>query len=115
MESEMLLPNVLAWMKQRNELPRLRIKGGEIRTLVQIAVRTGQAKIGETVIPDMLAPVDVLDVKCQERSGRLWQSAVFTTIMGAFPDLCAGQSVHQAVPGVRSSRFLALICSNVTN
>ena len=69
----MLVPVVLTRMEEWNEFSGLWIKRREVWAFVKIAVRTGQAKIGQTVVLDVLARLNVLDVKRQKRGGRLRQ------------------------------------------
>ena len=55
---------VIAWMKQWDNLPSLYVKRGEIRSLVQIAVGTGQAQNLTGCRPERVAGTFVLIFVC---------------------------------------------------
>ena len=74
---KVLIPLVLARMKQPDECATSRVKPAQVRPLVGIAVVTGQSEISIGVTSAMLTSDDMLDVICEERLRVLRQVAVF--------------------------------------
>lgn len=57
----MLVPLVAAWMKKRNDIPRLGIKRTQIAAFMAVTICTGKAKIGFYRITAMLFCVDMVN------------------------------------------------------
>ena len=62
-QAEVLFPDVVAWVKQRNDLPGLRVNPRQIRTFMCIAPVAGQGQVGRSVATAVLAGNDMLDVE----------------------------------------------------
>jgi hypothetical protein len=91
---EVCIPPVRTRMEESNQLARIRICSGDVRTLVAIAVQAGEGEVFKIRQPSVLACNDVVDVKGQRinRSGKV---AIFTSVLGATPDLPDHIPVHE--------------------
>lgn len=61
-----MVPILIAWIKEWNYLSAVGGEGGEVRPLVQIAVRARKAKIRLSIVLDVLPSIDVFDVERQK-------------------------------------------------
>ena len=93
---EVLIPLAQPWMKQPDERTVFRVKCAEVRSLMCIAVVTGESEISAVVSSAMLASDDVLDVIGEERLRILRQAPVFAAITSPFADSLPELLVHQA-------------------
>ena len=82
---EMILPAILSRMIQTNGSIGIWIEAKEIRSLVKIAVYTGEREIGLDTQPPMLAGHDVLDVKRRVSFITNLQTTVLAAMPRAFP------------------------------
>ncbi len=64
---EMIFPPLASWVKERDDLIRLRIDPGQIGALVQIAINTSETKIVRIIGSSMFLGDDVLDVEFCKR------------------------------------------------
>ena len=53
-------------MIQRDQLACDGVKRGDVRALVEIAVRAREARVSQTVVMHVLSRLNMLDVECQE-------------------------------------------------
>ena len=81
-------------MKQARHFFRLRIKPGEIRTFMEIAMMTGESEVFRRVLSSVLTRRDVFDVKWQWLLLRP-QVAILAATVGALPNQLAQLGVHQ--------------------
>jgi hypothetical protein len=93
---KVLIPLVLARVKQPDKRAAFRVKAGQVRPLVQIAVVTGKSEVSSVVASAMLTSDDMLDVICEERLRVLPQVAVFAAMTSALADKLPERLVHQA-------------------
>ena len=90
---EVLVPVIVAGMKQASYFTRFRINPSQIRTFVNVAIKAGPCQIGEHGFPVMHFRDDMIDLK-RQLIRRLWDAAVFTTIAGALANLSSKTLVH---------------------
>ena len=93
---KVLIPLVLARMKQPDECAAFRVKPAQVRALVGIAVETGQSEVSIVVTSAMLTSDDMLDVIGGERLRVLRQAAVFAAMTSPLADKSPERLVHQA-------------------
>ena len=62
-KSEMLGPKIKARVKQADELPRIGVKAGDVRTFEAIAVEASQRKVLYRCGSSMLSSNNVIDLK----------------------------------------------------
>ncbi len=86
-------PAIPPGMEQPGQFTRVRIKSGEVRAFVEIAVVAGQREVFRRVAAIMLARHDVFDMKSQRFLG-LRQSAVFASVFRARADELAERLLH---------------------
>jgi len=60
---EVVVPPVYPWMEEPNDLARVGICPGNVRTFMPITVKTRQGEIIENRLASMLTRNDVIDVK----------------------------------------------------
>ena len=82
----MLIPRMTARVEKRLDSSRHRVDPGEVRTLMQIALRAGQGKILFIVRPAMLLRDDVLNLICDERLIGLAGAAIFAATARSLPN-----------------------------
>lgn len=93
MKPEMLVPDFSSRIEESHEGPGRRIKGGEVRSLVEVATVARQCKVAGVVRSGMLPRNHVLNVK--SRINRpLWQMAILTLFPRAESDEASGGGVH---------------------
>jgi len=80
---KVLIPLVLARMKQSDECAAFRVKPAQVRPLVGIAVVTGQSEVSIVVTSATLTSNDMLDVIGEERLGLLRHAGWLTASCGA--------------------------------
>ena len=93
---EVLIPLVLARVKQPDECAAFRVKPTQVRPVVCIAMVAGESEISAVVSSAMLACDDVLDVIGEEWLRVLRQAAVFAAMTGPFADKLPEALVYQA-------------------
>ena len=93
---KVLIPLVLARVKQPDKRAAFRVKAAQIRPLVHIAVVTGESEVSTVVASAMLTSDDMLDVICEERFRVLRQVAVFAAMTSPLADKLPERLVHQA-------------------
>jgi hypothetical protein len=93
---KVLIPLVLARMKQPDKCAAFRVKPAQVRPLVGIAVVTGQSEVSIVVTSAMLTSDDMLDVISEERLGLLRHAAVFAAMTGPVADKLPEPLIHQA-------------------
>lgn len=105
----MIAPDVTPGVKQRSDLPSLRIDSRKIGALVVVTVVARQRQVLQCVRAAMLFRNDVLDVKRQQRQELLEQSTVFATPPSPLADQLPSSRVPQGriVP---ANIFRALDC-----
>src|SRR5262245_33533528 len=91
---KVLIPLVLARMKQPDECAAFRVKPAQVRPLVGIAVVTGQSEVSIVVSSAMLTSDDMLDVIGEERLGLLQNAAVFASMTGPVADKLPEPLIH---------------------
>lgn len=90
---EMIEPRIAAGIEQDYDFPASRINRGQVRTLLEIAVRTGQREVMGIICSTVLSRDDVLYVKTQ--FGKfLRHAAVFTTLASSRADELTQLRVH---------------------
>ena len=85
---EVSIPLVRPRMEESNQLARVRICSGDVRTLMRIAVKAGEGEVFQDSQPSVLACNDVIGGKGQ-RIDVSRKVAILTSILGAAPDLPA--------------------------
>jgi hypothetical protein len=80
-------------MKQTDQIARVRINPSDVRALKPIAVIAGHCQVFQNRGPTMLARNDVIDLE-RQAIVRMWDPAVFATIVRASPDLLNQDLVH---------------------
>ena len=81
----MLVPVILARMKQLRDLAVLRVDPGKIRPFVQVAVPASQGQVGRAIPAAVLPGDDMLDVEPCERQVLLRDAAVLAAIPRVAP------------------------------
>ncbi len=76
----MIEPSIAARMEQAHYFAGVRINARQIRTLAQIAVRTGESEIARIVIPTMLARSNMLYMETQ--FGEFLRESTVLTVLG---------------------------------
>ena len=87
-------PQVPPWMEEANVFPRVWIYSRDVRTLVPIAVKTGEGEILKNSLATMLACDDVINMKGQ-RIYRCGKVAILAPALGALPAFPDNLSVHE--------------------
>jgi hypothetical protein len=93
---KVLIPLVLARMKQPDKCAAFRVKPAQVRPLVGIAVVTGQSEVSIVVTFATLTSDDMFDVISEERLGLLRHAAVFAAMTGPDADKLPEPLIHQA-------------------
>jgi hypothetical protein len=91
---KVVIPLVLARMKQPDECAAFRVKRAQIRPLVGIAVVTGQSEVSIVITSAMLTSDDMLDMIGEEGLGLLRYAAVFAAISGTIADKLPEPLIH---------------------
>ena len=91
----MVLPDLISWVEQRDNVVRLIVNPGEVRAFVKAAPVAGKREIVETVSAAVFARNDVVDMKRSKRRGTLSQLAVFAATSRALPHQSADCTLHQ--------------------
>jgi hypothetical protein len=63
LRGKVLLPHLMAWMKERHKSTRLRINPSKISAFMRVTVITGERKIRGLITPAMLPGNNVFNVK----------------------------------------------------
>jgi hypothetical protein len=93
---KVLIPSILARVKQADKRAAFRVKPAQVRPLVHIAVVTGKSEVSTVVVAAMLSSDDMLDVICEERLRVLRQVTVFAAMTSPLADKLPERLVHQA-------------------
>jgi hypothetical protein len=72
---EVISPDLAAWMKQSDQLPRERIESSDIWAFVQVAVLANECEICVLCHAAVLSCNDVIDLVANSNQ-RLWQTAI---------------------------------------
>ena len=75
----MIVPPMLPWVEERNDVAGFRIDCRKIRTLVGVATFASQSEIGRIIIPVMLPGNNVFDLK-RIRDMFLRDSAILASV-----------------------------------
>ena len=92
--SEMLVPELPAWVEQRDDLACFRVDAGEVSSLVGVASFAGQSKIGRIVVSTMFARNDVFHLEPRKRKVFLRKATVLAAIAGPVANGFADGGVH---------------------
>ena len=93
---KVIIPLVLARVKQPDKRAAFRIKPAQVRPLVYVTVVTGESEVSTVVASAMLTSDDMLDVIGEERLRVLRQAAVFAAMTSPLADKLPERLVHQA-------------------
>lgn len=105
----MLAPNVASGVEEPDDRARAGVVARDVRTLMPIAVKTGQRQIPNRRPPSMLARNDVVEMEWQRiKASR--QVAIFAPVLGAPPDFPGKPPIHGLV--VSASRAFDLITAS---
>jgi hypothetical protein len=82
----MCFPQVNTRIEKSDECISQGIIGTRVRTLLKVALRTGQAQVIERIAATMLFRANVFDVEGSERTAGGRQLAVFAAMVRTSPD-----------------------------
>jgi hypothetical protein len=110
--SEMLVPALLARVKERRQRICQRIDSSEIGAFVEITVDAGETEVRFIVRATVLDWADVLDVQGRERRVFLMSLAILAAVIRSLPDKSSRGGGHAALPDLN---FLASRRRTATN
>ena len=93
---KVLIPLILARVKQPDKRATFRVKPAQVRPLMCIAALAAESQVCTVVTSAMLASHDVLDVIGEERLHVLRLAAVFAAMTSPLADKSPERLVHQA-------------------
>jgi hypothetical protein len=91
----MLTPCVGSRVEQWRELVGLRIDGGEIRSLAEIAAPARQSQILRLLASAVLPSANMLNVKSGPRQCILWNAAILASPLRSLPHKLADRFIHR--------------------
>jgi hypothetical protein len=91
---EMVRPLLVTWVEKLDNLSRVGVDPGQVRTLVQIAIDAGEREVCEIVTATVLSRQNVFDLEFGDGGLRLGQLAIFTAMASPLPDMLPRLLVH---------------------